>query len=224
MIALFFGKILQKIRILFSSLRYRLSFYIFTGKVRVDSLSISRCSLGSQASIRGSISCYDSSILLGAFVATSESSEINAAENGVITIGNNASLGPRSIISTTSGTITIGAGTSFFSDCHISGSISIGKVCLFAKNVTVLSGTHQIYGDGTIRENDALSQIDSNRHQLQNVEIGDDCWLGMNTVILPGVTLGKGAVVGANAVVTKSFPDYSIVAGVPARIIGSRLR
>jgi acetyltransferase-like isoleucine patch superfamily enzyme len=43
-------------------------------------------------------------------------------------------------------------------------------------------------------------------------------------VILPGVLLGRGTVVGANAVVTTTFPDYSILAGVPARIVGSRLQ
>ena len=54
------------------------------------------------------------------------------------------------------------------------------------------------------------------------VAIGDDVWLGTRAIILPGVSLGSHCIVGAGAVVTKSFPDYAIVAGVPARILRMR--
>ena len=54
------------------------------------------------------------------------------------------------------------------------------------------------------------------------VIIEDDCWTGANVVIAKGVTLARGTVVGANAVVTKSTEPYSIVAGVPARKIAER--
>ena len=55
------------------------------------------------------------------------------------------------------------------------------------------------------------------------VRIDDDCWIGTNAVICPGVRVGKGAVIGANAVVTRDVPAYSVVAGAPARRIGDRL-
>lgn len=55
------------------------------------------------------------------------------------------------------------------------------------------------------------------------IAIGDDCWLGVNVVVSPGVSIGQGAVVGANAVVTKDVVPYSVVAGSPARQIGQRL-
>jgi maltose O-acetyltransferase len=54
------------------------------------------------------------------------------------------------------------------------------------------------------------------------VEIGDYVFIGPRVIILPGVKIGKGAVVGAGAVVTKSVPDFAIVGGVPAKVIGER--
>jgi acetyltransferase-like isoleucine patch superfamily enzyme len=54
------------------------------------------------------------------------------------------------------------------------------------------------------------------------VEIGPDCWIGAGAVIIDGVHLGRGTVVGAGAVVTRSFEAGSVVAGVPARVIGMR--
>lgn len=54
------------------------------------------------------------------------------------------------------------------------------------------------------------------------VEIGSDVWIGSRVIILPGVKIGHGAIVGSGAVVTKDVPEFSIAAGVPARIIGTR--
>ncbi|KAM3462806.1 hypothetical protein NHJ6243_003812 [Beauveria neobassiana] len=51
------------------------------------------------------------------------------------------------------------------------------------------------------------------------VVIGDDCWIGGNTTIMPGVTIGKGCTVGAGSIVTKSIPDFSVALGTPARVI-----
>ena len=54
------------------------------------------------------------------------------------------------------------------------------------------------------------------------VVIGSDVWIGANAVITPGVRIGDGAVVGAGAVVTKDVAPYTIVGGVPAKVIGNR--
>jgi acetyltransferase-like isoleucine patch superfamily enzyme len=51
------------------------------------------------------------------------------------------------------------------------------------------------------------------------IEIGDNCWLGANTVLLPGVKLGDHVVVAAGSVVTKSFPDNRLIGGVPACVL-----
>jgi acetyltransferase-like isoleucine patch superfamily enzyme len=60
------------------------------------------------------------------------------------------------------------------------------------------------------------------RGKSEGIVVGDDVWIGWRATILDGVTIGRGAVVAACAVVTKSVPPYSIVAGVPARVIGAR--
>ena len=53
----------------------------------------------------------------------------------------------------------------------------------------------------------------------KEIEIGDDSWIGANAVIMPNVKIGKMCIIGAGAVVTKDVPDYSVVVGVPAKII-----
>ena len=58
----------------------------------------------------------------------------------------------------------------------------------------------------------------------EGIHIGSDCWIGAKVTILDGVTLGRGCVVAAGSVVNRSFPDYSIIGGVPARVLKSRTR
>ena len=53
------------------------------------------------------------------------------------------------------------------------------------------------------------------------VTISDGAWLGVNVVVMPGVTIGKGAVVGASAVVTTDIPDFALALGIPAQVVGT---
>lgn len=56
----------------------------------------------------------------------------------------------------------------------------------------------------------------------EGIDIGSDCWIGAKVTILDGVTLGRGCVVAAGSVVSRSFPDYSVIGGVPARVLKTR--
>ena len=66
--------------------------------------------------------------------------------------------------------------------------------------------------------------MDQGFEEEKPVYIGNDVWIGDRVVILPGVHIGDGSVLAAGAVVSRDIPDYSIAAGVPAKVIRSRLQ
>jgi acetyltransferase-like isoleucine patch superfamily enzyme len=94
------------------------------------------------------------------------------------------------------------------------GGLTVGANVLVGPNVAILSSDHEWTKPGL--------PIYLQGHRLSPTTIGDDVWIGANAVITPGVTLATGTLVGAGAVVTADTEPYSIVAGVPARAIGSR--
>lgn len=92
--------------------------------------------------------------------------------------------------------------------CYIQGigKVYIGDYTQIAPNVGVISANHDLY--------------DSRQHIKQEVIIGRYCWLGMNSMVLPGTNLGDFTIVAAGSVVTKSFPEgYCVIGGNPARLI-----
>lgn len=94
--------------------------------------------------------------------------------------------------------------------CYIQGNngIRIGDDTIFAPGVKIISANHDFDNFNSWSKESP-------------VVIGRHCWIGANAVILPGVVLGDNVVVAAGAVVTKSFPEGSMVAGVPARLLAS---
>lgn len=92
--------------------------------------------------------------------------------------------------------------------CYITGrgGLTIGDYTQIAPNVVIVTANHDIY--------------DSRQHICAPVKIGKYCWIGAGAKIMPGVELGDWTIVGAGAVVTRSFPDgYCVIGGVPARKI-----
>ena len=87
--------------------------------------------------------------------------------------------------------------------------VKIGDNCQLAPNVAIYTAGHPIYP--------------STRNSLyeygKEVTIGDNCWIGGNTVICPGVRIGSNVVIGAGSVVTRDIPDWSVAAGNPCRVI-----
>lgn len=110
--------------------------------------------------------------------------------------------------------IIIGDYSMLGENCRVYGGVSIGKNVLMGPDVKIYTRNH--------RFSNRSVPIRLQGDEFKPVYIGDDSWLGANVVILPGVEVGKGVVVGAGSIVTKSVRDYCIVAGNPAREIGYR--
>jgi serine acetyltransferase len=94
------------------------------------------------------------------------------------------------------------------------GAIKIGRDCMIAAHCSIYANNH-IFADREI-------PIRLQGVTCEGIEIGHDCWIGSGARILDGVTIGKGSVIGAGAVVTRDIPPYSIAVGVPAKVIGTR--
>ena len=91
---------------------------------------------------------------------------------------------------------------------------------IFGPNVTIITGNHRT--DYVGKFIDSVNDSDKLKSNDSDVIIEGDNWIGANAMILKGVTIGRGAIVGAGAVVTKDVNAYEIVGGVPAKNIGYR--
>lgn len=96
--------------------------------------------------------------------------------------------------------------------------LTIGKMVILGPKPTIITGDHRYDVIGKY----ILENLEKSPEDDLPIYIGDDCWIGANVTILKGVVLGCGCIVAAGAVVTKSFPPYSIIGGVPARLIKMR--
>lgn len=96
--------------------------------------------------------------------------------------------------------------------------LKIGNKVIFGPAPTIVTGNHRIdvVGKFIVDSHDKLPEND------KQVNIEDDIWIGANVTILMGVTIGRGSVVAAGSVVNKTCPPYSIIGGVPAKIINHR--
>ena len=111
--------------------------------------------------------------------------------------------------------IKLGSFVRINENTFLQGEVKIGNYVMIAPNVSVYSKTHRHHDIST-------PMVLSGETQTKTVVIEDNVWIGINAVILPGIRIGQGAIVGANSVVTKDVEPFSIVGGVPAKIIRKR--
>lgn len=114
----------------------------------------------------------------------------------------------------TGGGVSIGSGSGLGVNCSVHGPLEIGDNVMMGPEVTILTHTHCI--DRTDIPMSRQGSI------VKKVCIGNDVWIGMRSIIMPGVKIGDGAVIGAGAIVTKEVPAFAVVGGVPAKVIKYR--
>jgi acetyltransferase-like isoleucine patch superfamily enzyme len=102
------------------------------------------------------------------------------------------------------------------------GDVFIGRYCSVGRRVTVAAGIHNMFGLTTSTKIQCPNPQKTRKIPRRITLIESDVWIGDGAVIMPGVKLGVGCIVGANAVVTKDVLPYQIVGGVPAREISKR--
>jgi len=113
--------------------------------------------------------------------------------------------------------VYIGPGAMFLAK---DSSIKIGNKVLFGPNVSIIGGNHSTHIIGKMMADYKLSDKDASDDLP--VIISEDVWVGSGAIILNGVHIGRGAIIAAGAVVTKNVSPYSIVGGVPAKLIKFR--
>ena len=153
--------------------------------------------IGDNVSIFGNIDLRNREngrIIIESNVKFDSNVRIVSARDGIIKIGEGSAIGPYTII-------------------NGGGNVMIGKKTIFAKNISINANDH---------EHKKLTNIMDQGFVYSDVIIEDDVWLGANVCINKGVTIKKGSIVGANAVVTKDTEQYSINVGVPSNKISER--
>lgn len=143
--------------------------------------------------------------------------EFSGKNDGQISFGDNTVICRWNVFRAHGGFIKIGNNCSINSFCHLSGNggIEIGNNVRIATQCVIVSANHNF--------NRTDIPIIEQGETREKITIEDDCWIGAGVKILSGVTIGRGSVIGAGSVITRDVMPYSVVVGVPGRILRSRM-
>lgn len=149
--------------------------------------------------------------------------QLLSTKRGVLTIGQQCSLAAKLSFDQPNASICIG-NRSYIGKSHLvaASSICLGDDVIISWGVTIVDhNSHAL--DWQHRADDVKNWLNGNKDwthvNIQPVVLGNRVWVGFNASILKGVSIGEGAVIGANSVVTKDIPPYCVAAGNPARVI-----
>jgi len=158
----------------------------------------------------------EENVSIGRNVTIGKDVTIKTTDGGKIVIGDNVFIERNSFLYAQKGAIVIRNNSyiGFGSQIVAKKSINIGEDCQIAAYTIIRDSNHAI-----VKSKPIFSQP----HNVEEIVIKDDVWLGSHCVITAGSIIGQGAVVGANAVVTKEVESYTVVGGVPAKFIKNRV-
>ena len=136
--------------------------------------------------------------------------------SGRIVIGARSAIQDGAVIQADGGIVCLGQDVfiGFNSQIVALERVAIGADALIAPGCVIRDADH--------RFDEVGAAIRTQGHKVHPISIGRDVWLGANVVVTAGSSIGDGAVIGANAVVTKAIPSYSVAVGIPARVVRNR--
>ena len=139
------------------------------------------------------------------------------ARGGRVTLGEGTVIRAGVMLLPSSGSISIGNKTSInqYTVINGQGGVTIGNSVMVAAFVAMFAANHNF-------DDPALPILEQGTSTKGGIKIEDDVWIGTHAVILDGVIIGRGSVIGAGTVVTKNVLPYSVVVGVPGKIVRSR--
>jgi acetyltransferase-like isoleucine patch superfamily enzyme len=139
-------------------------------------------------------------------------------DNEGIVIGEHVIIGRNTILSCKGGSIHLDDYTNISANCSLLSEtkINLGKYCFLAGHCYLVAG-----GNHRFERTDIPIMFQPSLDK-GGIMVGEDVWLGASVTVLDGVSIGKGSIIGAGAVVRESLPDYAIAAGIPAKKIKDR--
>ena len=187
---------------------------LLRGLVRLRRLAF----LGPSVEITGQRSLH-----IGPYARVGAGASVDCVSSAGVHLGPASQLGRGTVVTTTSHLSRLGVGfalgarSGLGDHCHVgaSGGVRIGDDVIAGSYVSFHSQEHVYADPSTTIRSQGTTEV--------GIEIGNDCWIGAKATILDGTTIGSGSVIAAGAVVKGTFPAGSVLAGVPATVIRSRL-
>jgi len=157
-------------------------------------------------------------IYLGDRVVLDEQVEISVRdEGGRVAIGAGTHVSRGTIMHTRGGEIEIGPESSLGTNCRLgtTGTIRIGRYALMAAGCSIGGEDHP-------SDDPSIPMVKRPAVSRGGVSIGEDVWLGFQVIVLDGVSIGRGAIIGAGSLVTKDIPELAVAVGTPAKVVRYR--